>query len=159
MTTSAMDGIPVELIQNRVNNKIHASRRLLTTASRIFTRMPRIVSSQITPPLVAHWNAPEHESLISCMYCTPLVASTRRLAPDISGPKHQIFRASVTSQPYSSASSRARALISSRALTLPSSIACVKTSSMGVALTKRRLCLFCDLARATIEDSACTVSR
>jgi len=127
--------------------------------SRMLTRTPRMFSSHSTPSLVAHWNEATQESLISFKYCTPLVVSTNRLGPVVSGPKHQIFLASVTSHPNSSARTRARALKSSRALTFPSSIAFVTSSSRGVALLKIRLCLFCDLDRATMLDSALTVSR
>ena len=48
---------------------------------------------------------------------------------------------------------------SSREVTLPFSMARVSSSSIGRALTYRRLCLFCDFERATMEDSALTVSR
>ena len=68
---------------------------------------------------VAHWNPATHESLISFKYWTPLVQSTRMLGPIVSGPKHQIFLASVTSYSYLSARYRARSLKSSRALTSP----------------------------------------
>merc|ERR1719391_1959607 len=55
------------------------------------------VSSHITPSLVAHWNPATTLSLISFRYCTPLEQSISRLGPLVSGPKHQIFLASVTS--------------------------------------------------------------
>ena len=116
-------------------------------------------SSAQTPSLVAHWKAATQESLISFKYWTPLVTSTNRLGPVVSGPKHQIFLASVTSHPNSSAMTLARALKSSRELTLPASMAWVSSSSMGWALRYRRLCLFWDFDRATMEDSALTVSR
>ena len=127
--------------------------------SRTLNRTPRMFSSAHTPSLVAHWKPATHESLISLRYCTPFVTSTSKFGPVVSGPKHQIFLASVTSQPYSSARMRARALKSSRGLILPPSMALDNSSSRGNALTYRRLCLFCDFDRATIEDSALTVSR
>ena len=122
-------------------------------------RIPRMFSSAQTPSLVAHWNAATHESLISFRYCTPLVTSTSKLGPVVSGPKHQIFRASVTSQPCSSARIRARALKSSRGAILPLSMSLVTSSSSGRALTYNRLCLFCDFDSATMDDSAFTVSQ
>lgn len=125
----------------------------------MLTRTPRTFSSQQTPSLVAHWKAATQESLISFKYCTPLVTSTNKLGPVVSGPKHQIFLASVTSQPYSSARRRARILKSSRELTTPFSMALVSSSSIGRALQKIRLCLFCDFDRATMLDSVLTVSR
>ena len=113
-----------------------------TVTSRTLIRTPRIFSSAQTPSFVAHWKAATQESLISFKYCTPLVTSTNRLGPVVSGPKHQIFLASVTSHLNSSAITLARALKSSRELTLPSSIARTRSSSMGAALRYRRLCLF-----------------
>ena len=130
-----------------------------TVTSRTFTRTPRMSSSAQTPSLVAHWNAATQESLISFRYCTPFVTSTSKLGPVVSGPKHQILRASVTSHENSSASTRARSLKSSRAVTLPFSMATVSSSSSGNAFAYNRLCLFWDFESATMDDSALTVSR
>ena len=130
---------------------IRSINRGLTVISRMLVRTPRMFSSAQTPSFVAYWKAATQDSLISFKYCTPLVTSTIRLGPVVLGPKHQIFLAS---RPNSSAMTLARNLKSSRALTLPLSIVWVSSSSIGSALRYRQLCLFWDLERATIDDSA-----
>mmetsp|Transcript_18273 Transcript_18273/g.35907 ORF Transcript_18273/g.35907 Transcript_18273/m.35907 type:complete len:220 (-) Transcript_18273:128-787(-) len=134
-----------------------ASAWRVTSRTRMIT--PRQTSSHMGPSLVAHWKPELQWSLISLRYWTPLVASTRRLGPVPSGPKAQILRISPTSRPKSSARMRARALNSSRGPTLPSSMATSTPSGIGIALQKRRLCLFTDLDKQTMEDSSVTVSR
>ena len=70
--------------------------------------MPTTFQLKLTS-LDAHWNPAITLSLISLRYCTPFEQSISRLGPVPSGPKHQTFRASVTSYSYFSARSRARA--------------------------------------------------
>ena len=66
---------------------------------------------------VAHWKPATTLSLISFKYWTPFVTSTTMLGPVPSGPKHQILRASPTSQPYLSAKWRPRSFASCRIVT------------------------------------------
>merc|ERR1712072_914467 len=121
--------------------------------------MPRMGSSARAPSLEAHWKADTTWSLISLRYWTPTVWSTNTFGPDVSGPKHQIFLAKLTSQPKSSASLRPRVLTSSVDLTSPSSTALQNSSPSGSAFMYRRLCLFGDLERHMRSDSSVTVSR
>ena len=137
LSSSTVNGIGMQLPKKKQMKQVHICEQKCkpTVTSSTFTRTPRIFSSQVTPSFVAHWNAATQESLISLRYCTPFVTSTNKLGPVVSGPKHQIFLASVTSQPNSSARTRARSLKSSRELTLPASIAFVSSSSRGKAFT------------------------
>src|SRR6195952_4991754 len=125
----------------------------------ILKRTDRIGSSATGPSRVAHWKPETTESLISFRYWTALVWSTSKLGPLVSGPKHQIFRASVTSHPCSSAKRRARSLKSSRGPILPASMAFATSSSSGSAVMYRRLCLLGDFDRAVMLDLAPTDSR
>lgn len=55
--------------------------------SKRLTFTPLKFSSVKTPSLVTHYQPDSQESLSSPMYYTPLVASTKQLAPAFSGPK------------------------------------------------------------------------
>lgn len=102
-----------------------------TVTPSILNRIPRIFSLAQTPTLVAHWNPATQCSLISFMYCAPFVVSTSKFTPVVSGPKYQIFLASIMSYPYSSAGAQARALKSSRVLISLASIATMSSSLRG----------------------------
>merc|ERR1712066_217312 len=80
------------------------------------------------------------------------------LGPWVSGPKHQIFLASVMSNSYLSARQRPRILKSSLGLTSPLSMSSARPSGMGTALMKSLLCLFGDFDRHIWLDSSETVS-
>merc|ERR1711865_829629 len=116
-------------------------------------------SSHRAPSLEAHWKAETTWSLISLRYCTPTVLSTNTFGPDVSGPKHQILRAKLTSQPKLSASARPRSLGSWVEVISPLSMARDRSSPIGTAFMNRRLCLFGDLDRHMRSDSSVTVSR
>jgi hypothetical protein len=133
LSSTTMNRVGMQLQQSS-KKKTPKKNVAHTVTSRILNRIPRMFSSHRTPSFVAHWKAATQESLISLRYCTPFVTSTSKLGPVVSGPKHQIFLASVTSHPYSSARTRARILGSSRALILPSSISLMTASSRGKAL-------------------------
>merc|ERR1719191_600606 len=115
-------------------------------------------SSQSTPSLLAHWKPATTESLISLRYWTPLVQSTRMLGPLVSGPKHQIFLASVTSYSYLSAKNLPLVLKSSLGPHSPLSMSSARPSGMGTALMNNLLCLLGDLDRHIWLDSSDTVS-
>mmetsp|Transcript_12847 Transcript_12847/g.22665 ORF Transcript_12847/g.22665 Transcript_12847/m.22665 type:complete len:321 (+) Transcript_12847:1045-2007(+) len=129
------------------------------TTSCTSNMMPRMFSSASTPSLAAHCRAAIHESLISFRYCTPLVASTNKLGPMVSGPNAQIFLVSSLSHPKSSTRLLVRILGSSRGPNLPSSIASARPSSKGRAVRYRRLCLLGDLDMTVWSDCSITVSR
>merc|ERR1712195_212844 len=83
--------------------EFHTNASACKVTSYKSNRQPRIGSSQSTPSLDAHWKALITWSLISLRNCTPVVTSTTVLGPVVSGPKHQILRAWLTSQPKLSA--------------------------------------------------------
>jgi len=92
-------------------------------------------SSVKTASLVTHYQALSHESLISFMYYTALVASTKRFGPTFSGPKfHNLVAASVLSHSYFSLKNLALNFGSSFGVTLPFSISSARPSYMGTAL-------------------------
>ena len=108
--------------------------------------------------LVAHWKPATTLSLISFKYCTPFVQSIKRFGPVPSGPKHQIFLASVTSYSYFSFKYLARILKSCLVLTSFLSMSSGKPSGIGTAFMYNLLCLFGDLDKQTSDDSSVTVS-
>lgn len=110
------------------------------------TLTPLMCSSVKTPSLVTHYQADSQESLISFMYWTPLVASTKQLGPLFSGPKdHNLAAARSLSQPNSSNKYLALVLGSSLGPNFPSSHYSAKPSSKGEALAEILLCLLGDL--------------
>ena len=80
------------------------------------------------------------------------------LGPEVSGPKHQIFKVSYLSQPNSSANLLLLSFSSSFGPMLPFSISSGNLSYNGKALQNNLLCLLGDLDKHIIFDSAVTVS-
>merc|ERR1712168_1413785 len=89
---------------------------------------------------------------------TPLKFSSQSTPSLVSGPKHQIFLASVTSYSYLSAKYLPLTLKSSLGLTSPLSMSSARPSGMGTAFMKILLCLLGDLDRHMISDSSVTDS-
>lgn len=115
LSSAAVDGVCVQC--HVMNVKADCAHVLLTQSAlrdRDTDCMSKNLSNDYTDlliqplwllltSLVAHWKPATTLSLISLRYWTPFVMSISRLAPVPSGPKHQIFLASVTSHSYFSA--------------------------------------------------------
>jgi hypothetical protein len=129
-----------------------------TLASTMLNRQPLVFYSASTPVLLAYWKAVQTESLISETYCAPLTMSTSMFAPKFSGPKHQIFWASVLSQ--------SNYLHSLSALTFRSPLGSISSNSIlvissfwrGAEVPNSLLCLLADFVSTGSVTSEVMVS-
>ena len=100
LSTTSVDCISVQcdVIDSPTNSSaIFISNHALNTVNTQISQHENTFFVQKTinlTSLVAHWKPETKLSLISFRYCTPLVPSMRKLGPEVSGPKAQIFRKS-----------------------------------------------------------------
>merc|ERR1711957_669402 len=85
--------------------------------------------------------------------------STTKLAPSVSGPQHQILRASFSGHSNFSRYKRARSFASAFGPAGPSSMALLSSSSIGSAVMYMRLCLLGDLDKQVCVEVHVTLSR
>mmetsp|Transcript_36951 Transcript_36951/g.111678 ORF Transcript_36951/g.111678 Transcript_36951/m.111678 type:complete len:434 (-) Transcript_36951:107-1408(-) len=135
------------------------TRSACRRASTRLKRTPRMLSPHNGPSFAAPWKPPITCSFASLRYGTATVSSTSTFAPSMSGPKHQSFRAALSSHSNCSRSNLARSFASALGPAGPSSIAAHSSSAMGAAATRRRLSLFTDFAKHVALEALTTVSR